>query len=118
MIFILGIFRKRKLIGDWEKSRTVLENSGADLILYNVVNAFKFPDNAQVYITCNVEVGHIRHFINRTLFLKIFGPASMPQRCRRCSAKFCVKMTNTQKYIKETLTNICTKNQNDGLEYH
>ena len=25
-------------------------------ILYNIVNAFKFPDNAQVYITCNVEV--------------------------------------------------------------
>ena len=26
-------------------------------MLFNVVNAFKFPDNAQVYITCNVEVG-------------------------------------------------------------
>jgi len=47
---------KRKLIGDWEKTRTVLGNSGADLILYNIVNAFKFPDNAQVYITCNVEI--------------------------------------------------------------
>ena len=29
----------------------------ADIVLFNVVNAFKFPDNAQVYITCNVEVG-------------------------------------------------------------
>eukprot|EP00090_Calanus_glacialis_P031544 TRINITY_DN5234_c0_g1_i1.p1 TRINITY_DN5234_c0_g1~~TRINITY_DN5234_c0_g1_i1.p1 ORF type:complete len:2002 (-),score=261.87 TRINITY_DN5234_c0_g1_i1:78-6083(-) len=47
---------KHKLIGDWEKTRTVLGNSGADLILYNIVNAFKFPDNAQVYITCNVEI--------------------------------------------------------------
>ena len=68
LIFILAIFRKRKLIGDWEKTRTVLGNSGADLILYNIVNAFKFPDNAQVYITCNVEVGHrrseFRHLIN------------------------------------------------------
>jgi len=47
---------KRKLIGDWEKTRQVLGNSGADLILYNIVNAFKFPDNAQVFITCNVEI--------------------------------------------------------------
>ena len=53
-------FRKQKLIGDWQKSRAGLPDTGADIVLFNVVNAFKFPDNAQVYITCNVEVGYHR----------------------------------------------------------
>ena len=48
------IFRKEKLVGDWKKSRQV--EGSAKLVLYNVVNAFKFPDKAQVHITCNVEV--------------------------------------------------------------
>ena len=26
-----------------------------------MVNAFKFPDNAQVYITCNVEVSTVQY---------------------------------------------------------
>ena len=26
-----------------------------------MVNAFKFPDNAQVYITCNVEVSTVKY---------------------------------------------------------
>lgn len=50
-------FRKQKLIGDWQKTRARLPEMDADIVLFNVVNAFKFPDNAQVYITCNVEVG-------------------------------------------------------------
>ena len=48
MIIILS---KPKLIGDWEKTQ-----SGRDIVLYTSLSAFKFPDNVQVYITCNVQV--------------------------------------------------------------
>ena len=47
---------KPKLIGDWRKSTQGLSEAGADLLLFTTVNAFKFPDNGQVYITCNVQV--------------------------------------------------------------
>ena len=48
--------RKEKLIGDWQKTTQGLREAGADLLLFTTVNAFKFPDNGQVYITCNVQV--------------------------------------------------------------
>ena len=47
---------KPKLIGDWRKTTQGLTEAGADLLLFTTVNAFKFPDNGQVYITCNVQV--------------------------------------------------------------
>ena len=47
---------KEKLIGDWRKTTQGLTEAGAELLLFTTVNAFKFPDNGQVYITCNVQV--------------------------------------------------------------
>ena len=47
---------KEKLIGDWRKTTEGLTEAGAELLLFTTVNAFKFPDNGQVYITCNVQV--------------------------------------------------------------
>ena len=40
-----------KLIGNWQKSHT-----DADTLVHTGIQAFKFPDNSQVHITCNVEV--------------------------------------------------------------
>ena len=47
--------RKKKLIGYW---RTTSEtgSSGASIIAYNNITAFKFPDKMQVFLTCNIEV--------------------------------------------------------------
>ena len=44
---------KHKLIAHWKKTR---EGPEGALLLYTVLSAFKFPDNGQVYITCNVQV--------------------------------------------------------------
>ena len=54
--------RKPKLIGDWQKTTQGLTEAGADLLLFTRVNAFKFPDNGQVYITCNVQVSFYTSF--------------------------------------------------------
>ena len=45
-----------------------MRGSGADLILFNIVNAFKFPDNAQVFLTCNVEVKYNYLFLPKAEF--------------------------------------------------
>lgn len=50
-----GCSRKRKLFGSWQKS-TSTGNSGATLVLYNTLYAFKFPDKAQVFLKCDIEV--------------------------------------------------------------
>ena len=44
-----------KLIGNWQKSHSVLAEQ-ADMVLHTGIQAFKFPDNSQVHITCNVQV--------------------------------------------------------------
>ena len=54
---IVFLARKKKLIGNWVKSGQA--SGEATMVLYNTVNAFKFPDNAQVFLTCNVEVGRL-----------------------------------------------------------
>lgn len=50
-----GCSRKRKLFGGWQKS-TSTGNSGATLVLHNTLYAFKFPDKAQVFLKCDIEV--------------------------------------------------------------
>lgn len=55
---IIICFRKRKIIDVWQKT-TNTGKSGASLIAYSKVNAFRFPETDQVYLTCNVEVGNI-----------------------------------------------------------
>lgn len=49
------LFRKRKLFGVWQKT-TQTGNTGATLILHNIMQAFKFPDKMQVYLKCDIEV--------------------------------------------------------------
>ena len=56
MLVIKLIFRMPKLIGNWQKSHSVLAEQGADLVLHTGIQAFKFPDNSQVHITCDVQV--------------------------------------------------------------
>ena len=55
MLVIKLIFRMPKLIGNWQKSHSVLAEQ-ADMVLHTGIQAFKFPDNSQVHITCNVQV--------------------------------------------------------------
>lgn len=50
-----GCSRKKKLFGLWQKS-TSTGNSGATLVLHNTLYAFKFPDKAQVFLKCDIEV--------------------------------------------------------------
>jgi hypothetical protein len=47
--------RKPKLIGYWRRTSET-GTSGASIIAYNNITAFKFPDRMQVYLTCNIEV--------------------------------------------------------------
>lgn len=49
------IYRKKKFIDVWQKT-TNTGKSGATLIAYSKVSAFRFPETDQVYLTCNVEV--------------------------------------------------------------
>ncbi|XP_013141477.1 PREDICTED: proteoglycan 4-like [Papilio polytes] len=50
-----GCPKKKKLIDQWQKSRNT-GKSGATLIAYSKVSAFRFPETDQVYLTCNVEL--------------------------------------------------------------
>lgn len=50
-------FRKRKLLGSWKKT-TQTGSSGASLLLHNTLRAFKFPDESQIYLKCDIEVRH------------------------------------------------------------
>lgn len=54
-----GCSRRPKLFGGWRKS-TDDKDSGATLVLYNNLQAFKFPDRAQVFLKCDVEVCHFQ----------------------------------------------------------
>ena len=50
-----GCSRKKKLFGGWTKSSQT-GNSGATMVLFNTLYAFKFPDRAQVFLKCDIEV--------------------------------------------------------------
>ncbi|CAG4976088.1 unnamed protein product [Colias eurytheme] len=50
-----GCPKKKKLIDLWQKT-TNTGKSGATLITYSKVSAFRFPETDQVYLTCNVEL--------------------------------------------------------------
>ncbi|CAG2115908.1 unnamed protein product, partial [Medioppia subpectinata] len=50
-----GCVVKEKLIRGFYRTRDV-RNSGATIIAYGVVNAFKFPEAMDVFLACNVEV--------------------------------------------------------------
>jgi Zona pellucida-like domain len=51
-----GCSKKKKLFGGWKKSLQT-GNSGATLVVHNTLYAFKFPDKAQVFLKCDIEVG-------------------------------------------------------------
>ncbi|KAA0183843.1 hypothetical protein HAZT_HAZT001474 [Hyalella azteca] len=51
--------RKEKLMGNWQ-SRYEESGAGSTLVTYSKLSAFKFPDYPQIYLTCNVEVGHCK----------------------------------------------------------
>jgi len=46
---------KQKLVKGFYRTRDV-RNSGATIIAYGVINAFKFPEAMDVFLACNVEV--------------------------------------------------------------
>lgn len=46
---------KEKLVKGFYRTRDV-RNSGATIIAYGVINAFKFPEAMDVFLACNVEV--------------------------------------------------------------
>nr|XP_026500005.1 uncharacterized protein LOC113403631 isoform X2 [Vanessa tameamea] len=50
-----GCPKKKKFIDSWQKS-TNTGKSGATLIAYSKISAFRFPETDQVYLTCNVEL--------------------------------------------------------------
>lgn len=50
-----GCSRKKKLFGAWTKTDQT-GNSGATSIVHNTLYAFKFPDKAQVFLKCDIEV--------------------------------------------------------------
>lgn len=50
-----GCSRKKKLFGGWTKT-TDTGNSGATRVIHNTLYAFKFPDKAQVYLKCDIEI--------------------------------------------------------------
>lgn len=51
-------FSKKRLFGQWQKTENP-RNSAATLVLHNTLKAFKFPDEAQVYLKCDIEVSII-----------------------------------------------------------
>lgn len=48
-------FRKKKLFGSWKKT-TDTRPTEATLLLHNVLKAFRFPDESQIYLKCDIEV--------------------------------------------------------------
>ncbi|XP_013778928.1 uncharacterized protein LOC106463446 [Limulus polyphemus] len=46
---------KEKLLRSFYRTRRT-KNTGASIIAYGFINAFKFPDKMDVYIACNVEI--------------------------------------------------------------
>lgn len=50
-----GCVLKTKLLGAFQKTRQT-GNSGASIIAYSIFQAFKFPDEMEVYLECNVEL--------------------------------------------------------------
>ena len=51
----VGCSLKPKLMEDFRRTG-VVGDTGADLIAYAVLNAFKFPDSPQVFIACKVDI--------------------------------------------------------------
>lgn len=54
-----GCSRREKLFGSWRKT-TDVGQTGATMVLFNNLQAFKFPDRAQVFLKCDVEVSYNR----------------------------------------------------------
>ncbi|XP_055298909.1 mucin-2-like isoform X2 [Sitodiplosis mosellana] len=50
-----GCTIKRKLFGSWHKTDET-GSSDATLQLYNTLRAFKFPDESQIYLKCDIEI--------------------------------------------------------------
>lgn len=61
MVFYLTTFRKRKLFGSWQKTAET-GSSGATLLLHNTIRAFKFPDESQIYLKCDIEVSRLQTY--------------------------------------------------------
>lgn len=47
--------RKKKLFGSWQKTSDA-SSTDATLLLHNVLKAFRFPDESQIYLKCDIEV--------------------------------------------------------------
>lgn len=64
-----GCSARPKLFGGWQRT-TQTGDSGATLLVYNELKAFKFPDKAQVYLKCDIEVS-LSILINRRKLIEI-----------------------------------------------
>lgn len=50
-----GCVLKKKLMGPWQKS-TQTGRPGVSLVAFSFFQAFKFPDQMEVFLECNVEL--------------------------------------------------------------
>lgn len=60
--FYVSVVRKKKLFGTWQKT-TDTGSSGATLLLHNALRAFKFPDESQIYLKCDIEVSNYNNIL-------------------------------------------------------
>ncbi|MPC58931.1 hypothetical protein E2C01_052944 [Portunus trituberculatus] len=68
-----GCPMRKKLMHFWARTYDTFD-TGATLITYTNMSAFKFPDRMQVFLTCNVQVGQASLFQSsnaKTRLLKI-----------------------------------------------
>lgn len=62
-----GCSSRPKLFGAWQRT-TKTGDSGATLLVHNILKAFKFPDKSQVYLKCDIEVN--AHILNNSASLQ------------------------------------------------
>jgi hypothetical protein len=97
------VIRKPKLIGYWRRTSET-GSSGASIIAYNNITAFKFPDKMQVYLTCNIEVCNIQHYYHMHIdyiyyiMNDTFSNSVAQQKCK--------VMTQIAKILQATMTQI------------
>ena len=46
---------REKLLGVWRRTLNTMD-SGASMIAYNTLHAFKFPERESVFLACNIDL--------------------------------------------------------------
>lgn len=79
-----GCSRREKLFGSWRKT-TDAGKTGATMVLFNNLQAFKFPDRAQVFLKCDVEVSCLKMTFG--FYLIQFRVLDLPRQMRRSALR-------------------------------